>query len=134
MKRFRWILLIITALCCQFAVKANGGKKNPGDSTVQGSITDTDSKKPVSDVTVSVSSLKQPGKKEVKVTDAAGTFTFPQIRPGEFTIQLEKKGYKTCRKEFIMVKEGIQLKLTLEAEDEDGGIDSWNPLRVLYSK
>jgi len=136
MRFFQIFLVTLTAICCQLVVKANepiGGKKL-GDSTIQGSILDTYSKKPLGEVTVSFSSNKQPNKKGVRTTDASGFFIFPQMPPGEFTIQLEKKGYKTYRKDYVMVKEGIQLKLSLEAEDEDSGIDSWNPLRLLYSK
>ncbi len=134
MRSFRILLLILAAIGCRYTVSANGGKKTPADSVVQGNITDTYSKKPVSDVTVSLSCGKQQNKKEIRTTDASGAFIFPQLPPGEFTIQLEKKGYKTYRKDYVMIKEGIQLKLSLEAEDEDSGIDSWNPLRMLYSK
>lgn len=132
MRIFRLLLVTLVAVCSQFAVKAGNGKKNPSDSVVQGSITDVYSKKPVGEVTVSVSSSK---KKETRTsTDASGAFAFPQMPPGEYTIVLEKKGYKTYRKDYIMAKEGIVLKLALEAEDEDSGIDSWNPLRMLYGK
>lgn len=133
MKLFKLFLLMLPALCCQFIVKANGGKKLRSDSAVQGSVTDAVTKKPLGDVTVSFSSGKQPKKKEVK-SDAAGFFISPQMAPGEFTLYLEKKGYKSYRKDYVMMKDGLQLSLSLEPEDDDSGIDSWNPLKVLYGR
>ena len=134
MKRFRFLLLLLVALCGQLVVKAHDYLKPlRGDSMVQGNILDAETKKPISDVTVSLTTSKPQSKKEIK-SDASGFFAFPQLPPGEFTLLVEKKGYKPYRKEYMLPKEGgVLIKLSLtEEEDNDG--DTWNPLRVLYGK
>lgn len=133
MKLLHFSLVLMIALCYTGMAHASKGKKIPGDSVIQGSIINSITKKPVGEVTVSLSlaSGKQQAKKELK-SDASGFFIFPQMPPGEFTLQVEKKGYKTYRKNYVMIKEGMQLKLALEEEDED--VDTWNPLRMLYGK
>lgn len=134
MKELRISVVLLLALTSQLMVKANNGKKQLADSMVLGSILDVNSKKPIGDVTVSVSSARQQAKKETR-SDASGAFIFSQVPPGEFTLQLERKGYKTYRKDFVMTREGgIQLKLSMEEDDEDSFIDSWNPLRMFYGK
>ena len=49
---------------------------------------------------------------------------------GEVTIQLEKKGYKTYRREKVILKEGMQIKLNFDIsnlkEEEDN--DLFHPL------
>jgi hypothetical protein len=50
---------------------------------------------------------------------------------GEVVIILEKKGYKTCRREGVIIKEGVALKLNFDivnvsTEDDDG--DVFHPL------
>jgi hypothetical protein len=136
MKELKISAILLLALTSQLMVKANNGKKQLADSMVLGSIMDVNSKKPIGDVTVSVSSssARQQAKKETR-SDASGSFILSQMPPGEFTLQLERKGYKTYRKDFVMTKEGgIQLKLSMEEDDEDSFIDSWNPLRILYGR
>lgn len=133
MRVFKFMFVLLAALGTQFFANAHEVNKSASDSVVLGNITDGNSKKPMNDVTVSLSTAKQ-GKRELK-SDATGSFAFFQLPPGELcTIQLEKKGYKTYRKEFIMTKEGgVQLKIALESEEDDS-IDSWNPLRMIYGK
>jgi len=86
------------------------------------------SKKPVKGVTVYVTA--KDGTKLI-TTDASGKFIIPKLPPGEVTIQLEKKGYKTYRREKVMLKEGMQIKLNFDMsnikEDEDNN-DLFHPL------
>lgn len=135
MKELKISLVVLLALGSQLMARANGDKKmTAADSMVLGSITDINSKKPIGEVTVSLSSGKHQARKETR-SDASGSFSFSQMPQGEYTLQLERKGYKTYRKDFIMTKEGgVQLKLSMEEDDEDSFMDSWNPLRMLYSR
>jgi hypothetical protein len=117
--------LLIAILSFSF-VLANATTKNNGkggEPSLNGNVNDADSKKPVQGVTVSITGKGQE-KKEL-VTDASGNFKANQLNPGEVTIVLEKKGYRTFKKEGVMIKEGVSLKLSLdieETEDDDSGV------------
>ena len=52
---------------------------------------------------------------------------------GEVVIILEKKGYKTARKEGIIIKEGVQLKLNFDMSSfEEDDSDVFHPfMRML---
>ncbi|WP_315824418.1 carboxypeptidase-like regulatory domain-containing protein [Paraflavitalea speifideaquila] len=90
--------------------------------------------KPVQGVTVSISGKGQ-DKKEF-VTDATGNFKVPQMPAGELIIILEKKGYKTYRKEGVTLKEGVPLKLNFDISNEgaDDESDVFHPLRMMDSE
>ena len=93
-----------------------------GDPLINGFVSDAESKKPVQGVTVSISGKGQE-KKETLTTDASGNFKTNQLAPGEVTIILEKKGYRTYRKEGVMIKEGTTLRLNLDMEvNDDSGV------------
>lgn len=97
-----------------------GGDDKKGEPTIAGVVNDSESKKPISGVTVSITGKGQ-DKKEL-VTDATGNFKAYQLASGEVTIVLEKKGYRTYKKENVAVKEGATLKITLEIDEyEDDG-------------
>lgn len=138
MKPIRFLPVLLMALCCNLAVLANHSVKVWGDSiVVQGSILNSSTKKPVGEVTILLSPAS--GKTQVKElkSNASGFFVFPQLPVGEFTLQFKKKGYKTYKKDYIMLKEGgLQLRLLLEEDDEEeeSEVDSWNPLKMLYGK
>ena len=129
MLRLKLIILCFALLPlsnCVFANQGGDNVKPPNDPALTGSVSDANSKKPVKGVTVSVTA-----KDGVKLitTDASGKFIIPKLAAGEVTIQLEKKGYKTYRREKVIVKEGMQIKLNFDLSnnrDEDG--DLFHPL------
>lgn len=123
-------LFLAPALGSNLIARAGIDKKIPPDSSVQGVVVDWATKKPVGDVVVSLTSKQ--GKKEIR-SDASGAFSFYQLPPGEFTLMIIKPGYKSCRKDFVVSKEGLLFKLSLEQEEEEGS-DTWNPFRVLFDK
>ena len=105
--------------------KANNDEKEAKKATepcLNGSVADAVTKKPVQGVTVSISGIH--GEKRAVVTDARGYFKVPQLPAGEIIIVLEKKGYKTCRREGIMVKEGVSQKLNFDLSGVDDGGNS----------
>jgi hypothetical protein len=110
--------------------KANGDSGNrKTEPVLQGNVADAATKKPVQGVTVSISTSKGQEKKEF-TTDASGNFKVPQMPVGEVIIVLEKKGYKTTRREGIIIKEGSSLKMSfditnIQVEDES---DVFHPL------
>ena len=84
-------------------------------------VSDEESKKPIQGVTILISG-KGHEKKEF-TTDASGGFKTNQLVPGEVTIILEKKGYRTYKKEGVLLKEGVTLKLNFDIEeDDDAGV------------
>lgn len=105
------------------------GKRGKTDPVIAGMVSDASSKKPVQGVTVSISSANKNIDKDRKevLTDAAGNFKVPDLPPGEVVIVLTKKGYKTSRKENVVIKEGVALKLNFDITEEDES-DVFHPL------
>ena len=117
-------LLLAALLPLSLLTKANGdnGNRKSTEPVLQGCVADASTKKPVQGVTVSISTTKGQEKKEF-TTDALGNFKIPQMPVGEVIIVLEKKGYKTTRREGIIIKEGVSLKMNfditnMQLEDE----------------
>ena len=133
MKRlFPSFLLILAAIGGQYTATANDSKRSTGDSTLQGYIIDQDTKKPVGDVAISLCNKQGGTCKDLK-SDASGFFAFSQVPPGEFVLAVEKDGYKSYRKGFLVPKEGLTFKLNLLEDDEEGS-DTWNPFRFLLDR
>ena len=127
MQRLKLFVLFFALLPlsnCVFANQDGDGIKEPA---ISGSVSDANSKKPVKGVTVYVTA--KDGTKLI-TTDASGKFIVPKLPAGEVTIQLEKKGYKTYRREKVILKEGMQIKLNFDIsnlkEEEDN--DLFHPL------
>ena len=108
-------LLLAALLPLSLLTKANGdnGTRKSTEPVLQGCVADASTKKPVQGVTISISTSKGQEKKEF-TTDAAGNFKVPQMPVGEVIIILEKKGYKTSRREGIIIKEGVSLKMSFD--------------------
>jgi hypothetical protein len=127
-KRF---LLLAALLPLSLLTKANGDNGNrKTEPILQGNVADASTKKPVQGVTVSISNLKGQEKKEF-TTDAAGNFKVPQLPSGEVIIVLEKKGYKTTRREGIIIKEGSSVKVNFDISNNqpvDDESDVFHPL------
>ena len=126
MKGFKKILFSLSFLPLSLIVKANElpiegfGKSEP---VLHGSITDASTKKPVAGVLVVVLGSRNSDKREY-TTDASGNFKVNQMPSGEVTIVLEKRGYKSFRREGIVIKEGLSLRLNMDLKSEDRAEDS----------
>ena len=120
MQRLKLFILLLALLHLSNCVFANQDGDGTKDPALSGSVSDASSKKPVKGVTVSV--LAKDGIEKLE-TDASGRFIIPKLPAGEVTIVLEKKGYKTYRREKVIVKEGAQMKLNFDLsnlkQDED---------------
>lgn len=128
-------LLLTALLPLSLLVRANGEHKGDrkAEPVLTGCVSDASTKKPVQGVTVSISNSRGQDKKEF-TTDAAGNFRVAQMPVGEVIIVLEKKGYKTFRREGVIIKEGVSLKISFDItnmHDEDEG-DVFHPfLRMM---
>ncbi len=116
MKRLRLFILLLGLLPLSNCVFANQDGDGSRESGITGSVSDAISKKPVKGVIISIAS-KDKVKKFV-TTDESGNFTIPKLPAGEVTIILEKKGYKTYRKEKFVIREGTQVKLKVDLNNE----------------
>ena len=130
MKFSKKLVLLVLISVPALWVKANekvGEKK--GDPSINGYVSDAESKRPVQGVTVLISGKGQ-DKKEL-ITDASGNFKTNQLAPGEVTIVMEKKGYRTYKKEGVVIKEGITLKLYMDMEEDDNAGVFYPLLRLM---
>ena len=123
-------LLTLTLLSITVAVKANNGGKDEKSKTeppIHGMVSDGLTNRPVRGVTISI----RYGNNPVQVTtDASGNFKIPGIPQGQVTMILEKKGYKTYRKDGLKLKQGMVIIISPETEEpevEEG--DVFHPLR-----
>ena len=126
MQRLKFFFLLLALIPLAHCVYANQDGDGTKESALAGSVSDASSKKPVKGVTVSVTA--KDGTKLI-TTDASGKFIVPKLPAGEVTIQLQKKGYKTYRREKVVLKEGMQIKLNFDIsnEKEEQG-DIFHPL------
>ncbi len=104
-------MLLAVLLPLSNCVMANNNEYS--EPILSGSVYDAFSRKPLQGVTISITSSKHRIEKFF-TTDADGKFNIPELPPGEVTIILEKKGYKTCKREKIVVKEGSPVKMNFD--------------------
>jgi hypothetical protein len=123
MQRFKILVLLFGLLPLSNCVLANQDGDGTNDPVLSGSVSDAFSKKPVKGVTISIKSSKDKVEKFF-TTDDAGNFIIPKMPTGEVTIVLEKKGYKTYRREKLIIKEGMQVKLKFDLSNEKKAEDN----------
>jgi len=114
-------ILLAAALMTGVSVVANAGADDRNETgSVQGTIFDAETKKPVANVTFTATIKKSSFQKEI-VTDANGNFKISNVPVGEQSIIIDKVGYKASKKDGILVKEGMVFKVdfeVIEAEEE----------------
>jgi hypothetical protein len=123
MKGVKNILLSLSFLPLSLFAKTDENNTTifgKSDPVLHGSITDASTKKPVAGVLVVVYGSKAADKREF-TTDASGNFKVAQMPSGEVTIILEKKGYKTFRREGVFIKEGLSIKLNFDIRSDEKG-------------
>lgn len=99
-----------------FFAKASTGTET---GIVQGTIIDVETKKPIINTVFSAAIYKNSFQKEF-VTDAYGNFKV-NVPVGEHTLIIDKLGYKAVKKEGVVVREGLIVKVNfeiIEAEEE----------------
>jgi Carboxypeptidase regulatory-like domain len=126
-------ILALALIPLALAAQANHGKDGKAEPALTGSVSDAVTKKPLQGVTISITSSKMNGEKEF-VTDASGSFKTSQIPAGEVTIVLEKKGYKTYRREGVVLKQGTSTKLTFDIKSEEDDVQVFHPLLMMEGR
>ncbi len=110
--------LLLTLFVTGFGLLAHAGN-GVETGTVQGTIVDAETKKPISNTSFSAAIHKSSFQKEFQ-TDANGNFKL-NIPVGEHTLIIDKLGYRAVKKENIVIRDGMIIKINLEvveAEEE----------------
>lgn len=123
MQRLKIVILLLGFLPLSNCVLANQDGDGTKKPVLSGSVSDAFSKKPVKGVTISITCSKDRIEKFF-TTDDSGKFIIPRLPAGEVTIVLEKKGYKTYRREKVILKEGMQVKMKFDMSNENASEDS----------
>jgi hypothetical protein len=93
----------------------------PGDGDAKrnddlfGGVIESDSKKPLSNVSVTAYSASK--KEKVAITDVNGNFSFSDLKPGTYKLVFEKSGYKKVTKERYIVREDEALQVNVQMEE-----------------
>ena len=111
------LLLISTFVLASFFAKAgssviNCGDPNPGKKEDIGGSVHNDTKKPLKDV--SITAYLDSKKEKVVITDGCGSFSFDDLKGGNYKFVFEKQGYKKVVKENVMVKVDEAFQLNIE--------------------
>ena len=85
---------------------------------IAGGVLHTDTKKPLSNVSVTVYSTTK--KEKVVYTDAHGYYSFNELKGGTYRLVFEKDGYKKVTREKVTIRpdEGAQLNVEMHEEKE----------------
>jgi hypothetical protein len=111
--------LVFTATAC--IASANGTSPGVGEETkkndITGGVFNSDTKKPLSNVSVTAYSTNK--KEKVVLTDATGNYTFNELKPGTYKLTFEKDGFRKVTKEKVTIRPEEVYQLNIEMEDED---------------
>ncbi|HRI63182.1 MAG TPA: carboxypeptidase-like regulatory domain-containing protein [Polyangium sp.] len=101
----------------------DGGTGDGGPTATTGVLTgqviDSQSKAPIADVIVTITSPALTGE-QVFVTDAAGKFNVPNLPPGEYTVSVMKDPYRPTSHSNIILSAGSTVEVQFELS-VDGG-------------
>ena len=122
MGTYKKLLLALLIIPLALNVKGETGKV---EGILHGYVTDAITKKPLCGVIVSAIVPGTNSLKEV-LTDADGYFRFVQLPASEVTVQFDKKGYQSFKRQNISVKEKSSVKLNVEftPNDTEAGADN----------
>ena len=105
-----------TLLAKARSVEANSNPFRKSD--VNGSVIHSETKKPLSNVSVTAYSAIR--KEKVVTTDNNGNFSFTDLKPGTYRVVFEKTGYRKITKDKVVIlpDETYQINIEmLEADD-----------------
>jgi hypothetical protein len=130
------LLLISTFVLGCFIAKASGnvtncGEPTPGKKEDIGGSVHSDAKKPLKDV--SITAYLSSKKEKVVITDGCGSFSFDDLKAGNYKLVFEKQGYKKVVRENVAVKvdEAFQLNIEMVQDNEHDLLPS--PMHFIYN-
>lgn len=83
-----------------------------GQGVVTGTVTDAQSKRPVANVVVTVTSPALQGE-EIVVTDAAGNYRVSNLPPGDYSVNLQGDGFRAFGRGGIKVQGGATIRFNV---------------------
>ncbi len=112
-------IFVAAVLMTGFSVVSHAGVDDRNETgSVQGTIFDAETKKPVANVTFTATIRKSSFQKEI-ITDANGNFKISNVPVGEQSIIIDKVGYRATKKDGILVKEGVVFKVDFEVTEAE---------------
>jgi hypothetical protein len=84
-----------------------------GDAVLMGTVKDAATQLPVADVVVTVTSPNLQGE-QLMVTDASGSYRIPDLPPGQYTLRLDKDGYKPYARPDIGIRADTTIRYNAE--------------------
>jgi hypothetical protein len=106
-------LLLLACLAILGASAANATGTEPGKKNdINGSVIESQHKKPVSDVNVTAFLLSK--KEKAITTDEDGNYAFDDLKPGTYKFVFEKLGYKKVVKEKVIIKTDESFQMNIE--------------------
>lgn len=115
MKKILFAAVFMTGVSVSGYAKANEGNET---GSVQGTILDAETKKPIGNVTFTASIKKSAFQKEI-VTDANGNYKISNVPVGEHSLIIDKVGYRASRKDGVVVKDGMLYKVDFEVTEAE---------------
>jgi 5-hydroxyisourate hydrolase-like protein (transthyretin family) len=118
-------ILLLIAICTMGCLQSKASGIDPGTpgkgrsiNEVAGNIVDGDSKKPMSDVTVTAYSANK--KEKFVLTDEWGRFEFDELKTGIYKLVFEKEGYRKVVREKVSIKTDETFQMRIEMIETDG--------------
>ena len=110
-----FILLLL--MCSFFSFANNGGKDKKEDPDMNGFIVEAETGKPMKDVNITAYSTTK--KEKVTTSNANGSFSLIDLKPGIYKFVFQKEGFEKVIREKMILKpnEGYQLTIQMSAEE-----------------
>ncbi|MCP3135811.1 mucoidy inhibitor MuiA family protein [Pyxidicoccus xibeiensis] len=89
-------------------------------SQLRGTVIDAQSRQPVPDVVITVTSSAFPGE-QTAVTDAQGNYLLPSLPPGVYTLSFEKEDFRMHRRPDIQLRSQRNIRVNVELLPESLG-------------
>ncbi len=118
----RCITIIVLLLFCSVTSFANPGEKDKKeDPDLMGVIVAAETGKPIKDVNITAYNNS---KKEKTVTsNAAGTFSLADLKPGIYKFVFQKEGYEKVVRDKIILKLNDAYQLNIQMFEEENVFD-----------
>lgn len=119
--KYKLFFLTMLFVATAFVARANSTDPSAEENKkadIAGGVLQTDTKKPLSNVTVTAYSTTK--KEKVVYTDANGYYSFNELKGGTYRLVFEKGGYKKVTREKVTIRpdEGCQLNVEMREEKE----------------
>jgi hypothetical protein len=109
------LIMLAISLLGFAAAKANDGDPGPGDGKkdeVNGVVLNSETKKPMKDVSVTAVLISK--KEKIVLTEEDGGYAFDELKPGTYKFIFEKVGFKKITREKVVIKTNEAFQLNIE--------------------